>query len=428
MPHPTHRRALVLWLCLLGCFGATSSASAEVHREGQWPDDNSERVSLSFEGPRAKAVRELAAAAGWSVIGNPNKPDANDAEDHVNLYVTDQPAAKVLEMLLQDGDYVVKREGKLLSIATKPAGSTPTVAAWPAPDLDPAAAQPLRDADDRTIVGSSAVIKRDEVVNNLTVLGGSTEVFGTVQEDVVVLGGSLKVRAGGHVLGDVTVLGGAVALDDGSRVEGDLSTAGGRIERATGAIVKGEETTLASGRHSAQSSEDDEQSAWSFRSLLAKLGGALSRTALLYVFGCVLLAAIGGPMQRMQHELGEHPMRAFGVGLAAAVGGSFAVLALCVTIIGIPVAVLLVLAGVLGVYAGMCAVLLEIGALVLEERTPSPYAHLAVGCAVYLIFSALPIIGWMATCAAVVCGLGLLINTQIAGLFTGSSFRPRASA
>jgi hypothetical protein len=133
-------------------------------------------------------------------------------------------------------------------------------------------------------------------------------------------------------------------------------------------------------------------------------------------------------MQRMQHELSEHPMRAFAVGVVAAVGGAVAIVALCVTIIGIPIAILLVLAAALGVYAGMCAVLLEIGALVLEERTPSPYAHLGFGCLVYLIFSTLPIIGWVATCAAVLCGLGLLISTQVAGLFGGTRLGPGTSA
>jgi hypothetical protein len=53
---------------------------------------------------------------------------------------------------------------------------------------------------------------------------------------------------------------------------------------------------------------------------------------------------------------------------------------------------------------------------VLEERTPSPYVHLALGCLMYLIFSTLPVIGWLATAVAVVCGLGLIVSTRFAGL------------
>ncbi|HET8934051.1 MAG TPA: hypothetical protein VFN67_11450, partial [Polyangiales bacterium] len=258
---------------------------------------------------------------------------------------------------------------------------------------------------------------------------------GTVQEDVFVLGGSLTVHEGARVYGDVSVLGGAVELESGSRVDGDVSSLGGHIQRAAGAIVKGEETAVGGGRNDggkhvrdADDSDDDDDEAderkakpagsdgWTFASVFDKLGSALSRAALLYAFGCVLLATAGKPMERMQQELAERPMRAFGIGLATLIGGIFALILLCVTIIGIPVAILIVLVGALGVYAGMCAVFLELGALVLEDRTPSPYAHLALGCLMYLIFGALPVIGWIATAVAVVCGLGLLVSTRFAGL------------
>jgi hypothetical protein len=118
----------------------------------------------------------------------------------------------------------------------------------------------------------------------------------------------------------------------------------------------------------------------------------------------------------MRQELAERPVRALGLGAAAFVAGFFALIVLCVTIIGIPVAVVLFLVGALAVYAGMCAVFLELGALVLEDRTDSQYVHLALGCLIYLIFSTLPMIGWLATALAVVCGLGLLVSTRFAGL------------
>jgi hypothetical protein len=453
------------------------SARADVRRTGQWPSEESERISLNFEGSRSKALRALATAAGWSIIDNPGSAVFTGAGDAVNVFVTDQPAAKVLELMLSDGDYIVKRDGKLLSISIQPGGSkrqnanadvakdanlppppppfpggNPRLASQDADDHADESDQPRkRHAEDRTVLGSKAVVGKDEVVGNLTVLGGSTELFGTVQEDVLVMGGSIKVRGGSHVYGDVSVLGGSVNLEDGSRVDGDLSTAGGHIERATGAIVKGEETSLASGgsgrndnvkhKHKAKQARDgqaddaddhdDESNAdkpWSFASVTNKLGSALSRAALLYAFGCVLLAIGGAPMQRMQQELAERPMRAFGLGVATFVAGIFALIALCVTIIGIPVAILLLLVGALGVYAGMCAVFIELGALVLEERTPSPYVHLALGCLIYLIFSTLPVIGWVATAVAVLCGLGLLVSTRMAGLLDRSQLTSSAPA
>lgn len=423
-------------------------AHADVRRLGDWPDEANEKISLTFEGTRSKALRALAAAAGWSIIDNPGSATFAGAGDTVNLYVTDQPAAKVLEMLLSDGDYVVKRDGKLLSISVHAPGGGPKKdeAALPPPPPFPSsssepdhAARPakVRDAEDRTVFGGSATVAKGEVVDSLTVMGGSADLHGTVQEDVFVLGGSLKIHEGARVYGDVSVLGGAVELEDGSRVDGDLSSLGGHIQRAAGAIVKGEETAVGGGRSDStkhvrdahgddkddKDDEADEDNAkpaeadsWSFASVMDKLGSALSRAALLYAFGCVLLATAGKPMERMQQELAERPMRAFGIGLATMIAGFFGLVVLCATIIGIPVAILIVLVGALGVYAGMCAVFLELGALVLEDRTPSPYAHLALGCLMYLIFGTLPVIGWIATTVAVICGLGLLVSTRFAGL------------
>ena len=438
-----------LWLALgfgLLCISlAVQPAHADVRRTGHWPDEKSEIVSLTFEGTRSKALRALASAAGWSIIDNPGSATFAGAGDTVNVFVTDQPAAKVLELLLNDGDYVVKRDGKLLSVTVHAQGgpktaepTLPPPPPFPQPtDAEKDARPPLvSGAEDRAVFGSSLVLARQEVVNDLSVFGGSADLHGTVQGDVLVMGGSLTIHDGARVYGDVGVLGGSVELQNGSRIDGDLSSAGGHIERASGAIVRGEETALGgsksdklSARDHGDGDDDDDDKAtdekgdesaqeelWSFASVMDKLGSALSRAALLYAFGCVLLATAGQPMERMRSELSERPVRALGLGMAALIGGFFALIVLCVTIIGIPVAIMLFLVGALGVYAGMCAVFLELGALVLEERTDSPYVHLALGCFMYLIFSTLPVIGWLATALAVVCGVGLLVSTRFAGL------------
>lgn len=51
--------------------------------------------------------------------------------------------------------------------------------------------------------------------------------------------------------------------------------------------------------------------------------------------------------------------------------------------IGIPVAIITALVGVVSVYAGMRAALTALGALLLRERSDSPYAHIwasVAGC------------------------------------------------
>lgn len=433
-------------LCVASAL-ASLPARADVRREGEWPDDASELVSLTVDGTRSEAIHALAKAAGWSVVGSALK------DERVNVHVTDQPAGKVLALLLGEGDYVVKRDGKLLSIAAAPASKareerkdpedtpgTVTPPNWPTPPPTlpvPAAGKHKRGhGEDRTVMGGRAVIARDETVGDLFVFGGSVTVIGNVQGDVSVFGGSLTVQEGGHIHGDVNLLGGTVDLQDGACVDGDVSTAGGNVTRAAGAVVGGDVSDVGpAGRrphHDKADKNDDEDEheaaeGFSITHAASSVGAALARTALLFAFGCVLLSLAGGRMELMQHELAERPMRAFALGVVSLLGGVFALVALCVTIIGIPLAIVAVLVGVLGVYAGMCAAFTALGAALLQARTPSPYVHLGLGCALYLLTSSLPFIGWLTTTAAVLIGLGLLVETRGAGIFTRHELPPAAA-
>jgi hypothetical protein len=137
---------------------------------------------------------------------------------------------------------------------------------------------------------------------------------------------------------------------------------------------------------------------------------------LLFAFGVVLWALAGRRIERMQEEVVGRPMRSFAVGVVSAIGGGVLLVVLCVTVIGIPVALAVGLAGVVGTYAGVCAALTTVGAALLRHRTMSPYVHLALGCAVYLLLGAIPFVGGFVTAAVVLIGLGALVATRAAGL------------
>ena len=85
---------------------STRAARPGLRREGAWPE-TAERVTLNVEGlSRAEAIRRLADAAGWSVIV---RGVGNDA---VDVRVTNQPAARVLELILAGEPYVAQRDGR----------------------------------------------------------------------------------------------------------------------------------------------------------------------------------------------------------------------------------------------------------------------------------------------------------------------------
>lgn len=201
---PKRLAALVFVLSTL----ISGAAHAEVTREGQWPDSDPE-VTLSVTNlPRTEALKRLVEAAKWSVVAEipPGNP--------VDIHVKKQPATKVLELLLSDGHYIAKRDGDLISIqkapdqvspadaAPPPPPPAPATSAAPTPPTPPTPPAPAAPAgsraidsargEDRFITGGSTRIEKDQVVQNLTVMGGSAEVYGRVTGDVAVMGGSVK--------------------------------------------------------------------------------------------------------------------------------------------------------------------------------------------------------------------------------------------
>jgi hypothetical protein len=96
---------------------------------------------------------------------------------------------------------------------------------------------------DGVIKGDLAVMGGAVEVNgsadgDVAVFGGNLSIAGDVQGDAAVFGGNIKNK--GLIKGDLFVAGGTVALDSGSVVEGEISMIGGSVNRDTNAVVKGE--------------------------------------------------------------------------------------------------------------------------------------------------------------------------------------------
>lgn len=403
-----YRRPLAL-LAFSSLLLASSSAVAEVERKGDWPGED-KNVSLSLDNvPRAEAIKRLAAEAGWSVVidAPPTSP--------VSVVVKDQPPAKVLELILSDAKYVANRDGNLISISkgdvvvaeggddaatAPPAPPEPPVP--PAPPATPAASNEAK-GEDRVVTGGSTRVEANEVVHDLVVMGGSAEVLGTVTGDLVVMGGSATVRKGATVKGDASVVGGSLDVEDGATVEGEVGVVGGKLNRGGQSSLK-----LKLGKSDA---------ARGITGWLSDFAGSVTRIALLFVFGTVLLALGTTRMEAMQGEVAARPMRTFALGVVASLVAGLAVIVLCVTLIGIPIAVVALLFGVLGTYAGICAALTTAGAALMRHKSKSPYLHLALGCVLFLLASSLPWIGGFVTAGVVLFGIGALVATRGAGFF-----------
>jgi len=119
-------------------------------------------------------------------------------------------------------------------------------------------------------------------------------------------------------------------------------------------------------------------------------------------------------------------MRSFAMGVVGILGGLVLFIAFCVTIIGIPIALIGLFLAIIGSYAGVCAVLTVVGQALLKHKTDSPYVHLAVGCALFMIVGAIPVVGNLVTLAIALVGIGVLVATRAAGMFPKKNGAPNS--
>ena len=130
------KRSTVLF-ALLATFVLPSAALATVKKEGTWPEDE-KRVSFDASHvSRSEALTKLAEAAGWNLVSR-----VEGAGEPVDVHVKNEAPSKILEVLLEGGDFVAKRDGSLVSL-----GNAPKDAAAAPPPVATAVAPPVATAE-----------------------------------------------------------------------------------------------------------------------------------------------------------------------------------------------------------------------------------------------------------------------------------------
>lgn len=386
-------------------------AAATVERKGTWPEDEA-AISVDVSAAtRVDALREVAEQAGWSLIAK------DVGAGTVDLQIRGQSPAKVLDLLLADGDYVATRDGTLVSITRRGAaavaegGGLAAPPAPPAPPEPPAPPLPEDKGQDRLITGGSLVVEAKDVVHDVAIIGGEAEVAGLVTGDLSVIGGRLDVLEGGRIAGDVSILGGEVNVAKGGRIDGEIEITGGALHREEGAVVGGRVTQTGQEDEPEEASTNDDED----EGFLAAVGESMSQSAMFFVLGSVLLSVATERVRRVAAEVAARPARCFGLGILWVLLSCVLVVALAVTIIGIPIALLGVLVFVLGLLGGGAAALLTLGHAALRHRTDNPYAHLAAGAAFLFFARLIPGIGELLANSAILLGFGAFVATRAAG-------------
>jgi hypothetical protein len=213
--------------------------------------------------------------------------------------------------------------------------------AAPAPVVPPAAPAPP-DVDVRVGSGSGDMMRIGQDIH----IREGERVVG----DVVAMGGDIVVD--GHVEGDVQAMGGDVYLNSTARVDGDVFCMAGTLHEEAGAHVGGQRITALGPRDGRWSPrtvrlrhDDDED--WQGGRVFVSLLLGLIGLGVAWGFARLAPGRTGAALRRFREEPGQSLLVGMVTALVWAPGFiAVALLAalLCITLIGIPVAIVVLLA------------------------------------------------------------------------------------
>ena len=212
------------------------------------------------------------------------------------------------------------------------APEVPAMPGVPAPPAVPPM-PPISRAGDVVRIGSNIHIEENQVVDG----------------DVFALRGDIVVD--GHVKGNVATTGGDVRLGPTARVDGDVMCIGGTLTEEDGAFVGGQRVTALRGRDvKIESGEDRPRRRWRDRHPEGAGFGFVISWMLLTTLVAWLLARFAPSRTQVAFQtLRDDPGASLMVGflivlllIPSIVALALAVGVLCITIIGIPLAILLI--------------------------------------------------------------------------------------
>ena len=413
--------ALIVSVAAAGAAGAQGDEPPPVQEQS-----GQARISLSERGTVAELLRAIAREGGLNlaVQGTLDAP--------AELHLKDVTAEEALRTLAKGWDLELDQQGSIWTVRAR-GGQAAAAAATPAPAVDPTDAAAPADGTAgpaRVTFGRSLHVTADESVEKVVVYGGSARIDGRVTGNVTVFGGELELMPTARVGGNVDTFGGSVLRHRGARIDGQVRTIGSMrmvepdespapsaMQSAPGASVvtptPPAAATAASSEDAGEDSDDRREDARE-EDTRTRAADFLSWFATLFVVGFVASMMAPERMKVVQKQIRRAPGVSAAVGLAATVALVPLTVLLLVTIVGIPIALLVLWpVAFLSVGVGFAAVALELGARIPVFRGRKSQALvLALGLVILLVVAQVPVLGPLVIVASSFCGFGAVLRTR----------------
>ena len=268
----------------------------------------------------------------------------------------------------------------------------------------------VRVADDIAIASGETV--EGDVIGILS----NVKIDGAAARDTTAVLGDVTVN--GQVHGDVSAVMGDVTLGPGAVVDGDVTAVGGQVHRDPGAKVLGKISTpdLSKKIHVPLSLQAWWTHALSRGALLGVgrgLGWLAQLTLVALGFYALVALVFPGGLRRTGDVLLQRPVAVVLSGLLTTLALPILFLLLCITVIGVPFAILgLPVAVALAVGFGQAAIYGLVGRAVTRERWPFPAAVL-VGALIFVLGYHAPVIGLVLALLVAALGFGCSVTALL---------------
>lgn len=262
----------------------------------------------------------------------------------------------------------------------------------------------LSDGNTSLVGGSLNITNNADIGGSLVAVGGEVQVFAPVGKGATVAGG--QVTLGNVVGGNVTSGASMLTLTSSANVAGNLDYwSQNQPQIQPGASVAGQ----TSGHMVAVSQEPVTKffGALVGISLFLKLIGFISQL----IIGLLILRFFPNFSQGVVETIKGNPWWSLGVGFLALILTPIIVIILLVTVIGIPLALLLLVAYIIVLCFARIFIALLIGQWILKQKGNITWAF-ALGLIIFVIISLIPFIGGLFSFFATLFAVGAYLITK----------------
>jgi Secretin and TonB N terminus short domain len=400
------------------------------------------------DAPVDKALRQIADAAGLALVLPPGLRGA------VTAHFKDTPVEEALRAVLLQTGLSAAREGSILTVSRESGprivisggkrsvvfpgveveGPTPDEAReiaeearQAADEARQAAGEAARDAQEGPgtagrrgrgrdrIKGGDVTVAPGERLRDVVAIHGSVRVGpGASARQITALLGSVDVEPGATVDREVVAIGGNVHVYPGARVGKDAVSVGGDVVIDPGGVVEGEQTAIGipglGGVLSLLGTKGPEVRR---ASPLLKVGHLLAKYVVFLALGLLVLVFAPRRLDSVAGAIGASPMKVLLVGLLGTLALPVLAVLLVATVIGIPLVAVQVLAVLLAGVLGFTALALLIGRrLPLALDRGAAVIQLAIGTAIVVAVTQIPVLGALAYVAAWLFVFGAVLRTR----------------